>query len=239
MTARRSSSGFSRLRPIVRSVVCALALGLVLGLAPGAGLAPRATAQSASPPAAVSPTASSPAPTIEAFHAGLLEIMKGAKTLGFQGRIEKLEPLMARTFDLDFMASKTVGRHWATLSPADQKRWAETFTRFTTANYAGRFKGFTGEEFVTLGVDEAAHDTRLVRTKIVVPNEEAVELNYRVIQRDGSWKVIDVFLNGKVSELALRRSEYASALNRDGFEQLVASVETKIADLKSKGGSDG
>jgi hypothetical protein len=42
-----------------------------------------------------------------------------------------------------------------------------------------------------------------------------------------------------VSELALRRSEYASALNRDGFEQLVASVETKIADLKSKGGSDG
>jgi phospholipid transport system substrate-binding protein len=187
----------------------------------------------------VSPTASSPAPTIEAFHAGLLEIMKGAKTLGFQGRIEKLEPLMARTFDLDFMASKTVGRHWATLSPADQKRWAETFTRFTTANYAGRFKGFTGEEFVTLGVDEAAHDTRLVRTKIVVPNEEAVELNYRVIQRDGSWKVIDVFLNGKVSELALRRSEYASALNRDGFEQLVASVETKIADLKSKGGSDG
>ena len=51
--------------------------------------------------------------------------------------------------------------------------------------------------------------------------------------------MIDVYLNGKVSELALRRSEYASALNRNGFDQLVASVETKIANLKSKGGSDG
>lgn len=216
------------------------ALGLIfaLSLVLGSGLAVHARAETASPPAATA-TAESPIPTIEAFHAGLLEIMKEAKTIGFQGRVEKLEPLMGRTFDLDFMASKTVGRHWATLSDADKKRWAETFTRFTTANYAGRFTGFTGEQFITLGMEDAAHDTRLVRTKIVVPNEEDVELNYRVIRRDGSWKVIDVFLNGKVSELALRRSEYASALKRDGFEQLVASVETKIADLQSKGRTDG
>ena len=44
---------------------------------------------------------------------------------------------------------------------------------------------------------------------------------------------------GKVSELALRRSEYASALRRDGFDHLVDLVETKIADLKSKGRTDG
>ena len=230
---------FNNRRPTLSTTLCALLLGLGLGSVLGTAIASRATAEAASPPAAVAPTASSPVPVIEAFHAGLLEIMKDAKTIGFQGRVEKLEPLMKRTFDLDFMASKTVGRHWATLSAADQQRWAETFTAFTTANYAGRFTGFTGEEFITLGVEEAAQDTRLVRTKIVVPNEDDVELNYRVMQRDGSWKVIDVFLNGKVSELALRRSEYASALKRDGFEQLVASVETKIADLKSKGRNDG
>ncbi len=221
-----------------------IALGLALGLLLSGGPAMHARAKQASPAAAVetaaaSPAASSPVPAIEAFHAGLLEIMKNANTLGFQGRIDELEPLMAKTFDLDFMASKTVGRHWSMLSPADQKRWAETFTRFTTANYAGRFTGFTGEQFITVGVEDAAHETRLVRTKIVVPNEEDVALDYRVIERDGRWKVIDVFLNGKVSELALRRSEYASALKRDGFEQLVTSVETKIADLKSRGGSDG
>jgi len=214
----------------------ALLAALSISIATPAAAEPPAPA---SPPAAVAPTASSPVPTIEAFHAGLLDIMKNAKTLGFQGRIEKLEPLMGRTFDLDFMASKTVGRHWSTLSDADKQRWVETFTRFTTANYAGRFTGFTGETFETLGVDDYAHDTKLVRTKITVPDDEDVELNYRVVQKDGGWKVIDVFLNGKVSELALRRSEYASALKRDGFEQLVASVETKIADLKSKGRTDG
>ena len=222
-------------------VARALALGAVFALAI-ASLGPVRDARAGEatpPPAAVAPTASSPVPTIEAFHAGLLEIMKNAKTLGFQGRVDALSPLMTRTFDLDFMASKTVGRHWATLSSADQRRWSETFTRFTTANYAGRFTGFTGEVFETLGVEDAGRNTLLVKTRIVVPNDEDVELNSRVMQTNGAWRVIDVFLNGKVSELALRRSEYASALKRDGFEQLVASVETKIADLKSKGRSDG
>ena len=95
------------------------------------------------------------------------------------------------------------------------------------------------EEFITLDVEDAPRDTQVVLTKIVVPSEDDVQLNYRMIERDGSWKVIDVFLNGTVSELALRRSEYSAALKSSGFDQLVASVETKIEDLNSKGQADG
>ena len=181
----------------------------------------------------------SPEKSIEDFHAGLLEIMKQAEALGIQGRIEKLEPLMARIFDMDFMASKTVGRHWSKLSDEDKLRWTQIFARFTTANYAGRFTGYTGERFETVGVEDAARNTRVVLTKILVPSEDDVQLNYRLIERDGEWRVIDVYLNGTVSELALRRSEYSSALKREGFEQLIASIETKIQDLKSKDQADG
>lgn len=197
-------------------------------------------ANAAAVPAATEPNAeSSPRPTIEAFHAGLLQIMKEAEKLGFQGRIDRLAPLMRKTFDLDFMASKTVGRHWRGLSDKDKKRWTDAFARFTTANYAGRFTGYTGEKFVTLSEEEAARDTRMVLTKIIVPNDADVQLNYRLMKRDGVWRVIDVYLDGTVSELALRRSEYSSALKREGFEELVGSIETKIADLKAKSGSDG
>jgi phospholipid transport system substrate-binding protein len=182
--------------------------------------------------------ASTPVTRIESFHAGLLQIMKEAKTLGFQGRIDRLAPLMADTFDLDFMASKTVGRHWKKLADEDKERWAQTFARFTYANYAGRFTGFTGEEFVTVGVEDAARGTRNVLTKIVVPGGDDVQLNYRLIKRSGEWKVIDVYLNGTVSELALRRSEYSSALKREGFPALVNSIENKIEDLKKKGASE-
>lgn len=193
------------------------------------------SAESAETPAAID----SPQEVIDHFHAGLLDIMKNAKELGFQGRTEKLEPLMQQTFDLQFMASKSVGRHWRKLTDAEKQRWVGIFSQFTTANYAGRFTGFTGEEFITIDVEDAPRGTQVVLTKIVIPNEEDVQLNYRMIERDGRWKVIDVFLNGTVSELALRRSEYSAALKNSGFDQLVASVETKIEDLKSKGQVDG
>ncbi len=198
-----------------------------------------ATTDAATTDAATDATTNGPVAAVEAFHAGLLDIMKEAESLGFQGRIDRLGPLMSESFDLDFMASKTVGRHWKKLSDEEKLRWSETFARFTTANYAGRFTGFTGERFVTLGVEDAARGTRVVLTKIEVPDDDDVQLNYRLIEKDGVWRVIDVYLNGTVSELALRRSEYSSALKREGFEQLLASIETKIADLKSKGLADG
>jgi len=241
------NDGARRIQPVGKSMVdmsktkrwnaILIALALILGTQ--GTLAQEVAAIDTSGEAVGAAEAGSPVPTVERFHAGLLDIMKHAKELGFEGRIDRLAPLMGEVFDLDFMASKTVGRYWGKLSDADKKRWAETFTRFTTANYAGRFTGYTGEEFVTLGVEDAARDTRLVLTKIVVPNDEDVQLNYRLMEREGEWRIIDVYLNGTVSELALRRSEYSSALKRDGFEQLVASIETKIADLKEKGKTEG
>ena len=42
---------------------------------------------------------------------------------------------------------------------------------------------------------------------------------------------MDVYLKGTVSELALRRSDYASALEREGFDGLLATMHRKIADL--------
>ncbi len=229
----------NRVSGIAIAIICALATHTAFAQEVAAI---DTTGEAVAEPPAAAPAddrLASPTASVESFHAGLLAIMKEAKALGFQGRIDRLAPLMAETFDLDFMASKTVGRHWNKLSDAEKRRWAETFTRFTVANYAGRFTGFTGEEFVTLGVDDAARGTRVVLTKIVVPGEDDVQLNYRLIEKNGEWRVIDVYLNGTVSELALRRSEYSSALKREGFDELLASIETKIADLKSKGLTDG
>jgi phospholipid transport system substrate-binding protein len=196
-------------------------------------------ADTAAPAAETANAAQTPVEVVETFHAGLLDIMKHAEELGLAGRIEEMGPLMGKVFDLDFMASKAIGTHWRRLSDADKARWSEVFKRFTTASYAGRFTGFKGEEFVTLGLEEAARGTRLVLTEIRVPDEDDVQLNYRLLENDGQWRVIDVYLNGTVSELALRRSEYASALKREGFEELVAAIETKIADLEAKGRADG
>jgi phospholipid transport system substrate-binding protein len=171
-------------------------------------------------------------PVIERLHDTILGAMKQADELGYEGRYERLEPVLRETFDFDFMAEKAVGRYWRDLSPEDRERMRDVFARFTLSTYANRFSGWSGERFETRAEDSAPRDTVFVRTELVrTDGEENVEINYRLRHTPEGWRVIDVLLRGTVSELALRRSEYSSVIKRDGFDALLASLEQKIADL--------
>jgi phospholipid transport system substrate-binding protein len=183
--------------------------------------------------AAVAVESTAPVRVIEKLHAGMIEVMQSAATTPFEGRAERLAPLLDQSFDLDFMARKSLGRSFETLSADDQKRWIELFRRFMVANYAGRFTGWSGQKFETLGEEAAAQNTVLVRTRLIDPGAENVDLAYRMREANGAWRIIDVYLKGTVSELALRRSDFTAILDRQGFPALLASVETKIADLRA------
>lgn len=173
-----------------------------------------------------------PTQVVEEFHGALLAMMKGSDDMSFDQRVEFLTPKMGQAFDLGFMSSKSVGRQWKKLSGDQQRTWREKFEQLTISNYAGRFSDYTGEEFRTVGKEPAARDTILVLTRVEVPNDEDVDLNYRLRETREGWRIIDIYLKGTVSELALRRSEYSSTLKRDGFEDLATAIDEKIAELR-------
>lgn len=172
-----------------------------------------------------------PIQSIDALHAELLDVMKNAVELGYEGRATKLEPVIPRHFDVAFMAEKSVGRYWKSASESDRQRLIETFLRFMVANYAGQFDGYSGQSFETQGEEPARMDTMLVRSRLVDPGDENVELNYRMRRVDGEWKIIDVYLDGIVSELALRRSEFSGIVKRENFDALIAAIDERIAKL--------
>jgi len=191
-----------------------------------------AGAEPAAPAAAVaSATGGDPTQVVGELQAALLGVMKDAKALGYDGRYQRLEPVVQQVFDLRFMAEKSVGRHWAGAGDQNQKALVATFARFTVANFAGRFDGWSGQSFRITGVEPSTHGTVLVRTHLDAPKEEGVELNYRLRQVDGRWRIVDIYLNGTVSELALRRSEYSALVQREGFKALLAKLDERIADL--------
>lgn len=174
-----------------------------------------------------------PVKVVETMHAGMLDVMRTAATTTFEERAAKLGPVVETAYDLDFMGRKSLGKSFDGLSAEDQKRWLEAFHRFMIANYAGRFTSYSGQKFETIGDEPAAQDTVLVRTRLVDPGKESVDLAYRLRKQDGTWKIIDVYLKGTVSELALRRSDFTAILDRQGFPALLANLDGKIADLRA------
>ncbi|MEA3277658.1 MAG: ABC transporter substrate-binding protein [Pseudomonadota bacterium] len=167
---------------------------------------------------------------VSELQAALLAVMKQANALGYRGRVRRLTPVITETHDLPSMARYAMGRYWQELSPKDRNRLVDVFTRFSIANYAARFDSYKGQTFKQGGTKPQSRKRILVQTVLVKSGREEVELNYVLQERSGRWRIVNVMADG-VSELAVRRSEFASVLRREGFPALLDDLEAKILEL--------
>lgn len=171
---------------------------------------------------------------IERLNAALLDVMRNAADLGYEGRYEELEPVLEESYDFPFMIRIAVGPAWRELGDDQRGRITELFTAMSIATYAARFDGYRGERFEILGDEPAPRDTVLVHSRIVPSRDEPVELSYLLKKFDGDWRIIDVLLDARYSELARQRAEFAAVLRSGGVPDLMASLERKIAQLTAE-----
>jgi phospholipid transport system substrate-binding protein len=174
--------------------------------------------------------AADPAPTdpaavrISDFYATLLDTMKHGKALGIEGRYRKLAPAIAATFDFATMSRFTVGPSWETTSAKDREAVIDAFRRLTIANYASNFASYDGQQF-TVDPNVVVHGAdRIVETKMIMPKGDPIAFNYRMREAGGSWKIVDVYLSGFASELATRRSDFASTVATGGAPALAKKL---------------
>jgi phospholipid transport system substrate-binding protein len=168
---------------------------------------------------------------VRAFYDALLSVMKQAKELGVRGRYDRLAAPIRATFDLAAMTRIAIGADWNAIPPAQQSALIDAFARMTIATYANRFDGYSGERFEVEPNSEARATGRVVHTKLIQSNGEAVTLNYLLRDSGGSWRVVDIYLSGTISELATRRTEFAAILKSGGPNALIDSLRQKTETL--------
>ncbi len=176
--------------------------------------------------------AAEPRQVVDTLDNALLDVMKNADSLGFRGRYQKLGPVLDQTFNLPLMARIAVGPDWSTLSPAQQQKVTDAFRRFSITTYAARFNGYSGESFQAEDAKPVSGGDQVVNTRLVRPNADPVPLNYRL--RGPNWQIIDIYLNGTISQLANYRSEFGATLRSGGGDALIKLIEGKIVELTPK-----
>lgn len=216
---------------MIRSQInaCVIALAVAVG-APGLAAAatgqgtPPGQATSATPAGTESAITDPGARQISAFYVALLASMKQAKTTNVDGRYKMLAPIVDATFDFPTMTKIIIGSGWDAMSDADHQALTAAFRRMTIANYARNFDGYSGEAFtVDPKVMERAGD-KVVSSQMTAPGRPPIPFLYRMTKAPGGWKVIDIFLNGYVSEVATRRADFASTLKAGGAKALVEKI---------------
>lgn len=172
------------------------------------------------------------ADTVRSLYSTLLATMRSGPTLGARGRYARIEPIVSRVFDIPLMTRLAVGPEWAGLSATQRAQVSQAFARYIAAVYAERFDSYSGERLQVIG-EQASPGGPIITSRIIKSNGEPVDINYLMRQNGGVWQIADVYLDGTISEMATRRSEFAEILRRSGISGLIEALNTKADALAS------
>jgi phospholipid transport system substrate-binding protein len=204
---------------ISRRLFGAMALGAVSAAAAGTARADVAAA-------------AEPAAQVQSLYDALLEAMKQGEQLGFEGRYQKLEPVIHKVFDIATMCKIAMGGYWTTLTTDKKNAVLVVFDKYTVSTYASRFKAYKNQKFVVGETRQVPNERVLVESKLVKSDGEPIELNYLFRKNADGWQVIDVYLAGAISQLTQMRSEFSEPLQKGGVDALIQQLDQKVQQLK-------
>ena len=202
-----------------RSIIGTGRMFAIAGLALGLGLA------TPTPPAEAMGREA-----VQTLYSTLMSTMQSGPSLGARGRYSRLEPVIRQVFDIPTMTRLAVGPEWNNLNETQRQQVTQAFERYVTAIYAERFDKYSGEKLQVTGEQPSSGGT-IVTTQIVKSDGQPVSINYLVRQ---NGQITDVYVDASISELATRRSEFASILRSQGINGLIAMLNNKAAVLATR-----
>jgi phospholipid transport system substrate-binding protein len=163
-------------------------------------------------------------PAVSALHQSLLANMQASTD--YQGRYQQLQPIVNQVFDSSAIARVSLGATWRKLSSEEQQEFIATVMNTIAATYADRFVDFNGQKFAVLSELENRPGRWVVKTVLTKSDGGTVNLDYYI--KDG--RIFNVIADG-VSDLSLRRADYAAVIKQKGYLFLRASLKAKLAEL--------
>ena len=181
-------------------------------------------------PLAVVATPEAPDRMIERISSEVLEKIKSDGELQ-AGESKKLNELIDSTVmpHVDFrrMTALAVGRNWRTATPEQQKQLMAEFRTLLIRTYSGALSS-VGEQKVRMRPLRAnPQDTDvIVRSEVLQPRGEPVQLDYRMMKANDGWKIYDVNVLG-VWLVETYRTQFAQEVSAGGIEGLLRSLSEK------------
>jgi len=166
--------------------------------------------------------------TVERFNDTLIRAMKSGGN--FAERAAIIGPQVDVAFDVDTIARVSLGRTWRDLDDDGRARFVELLESLIVATYADRFDNFNEQRFETTGVEAPKTNRSVVKTRLVRVDADAVTLDYYLT----NGRIYNIVADG-VSDLSLRRADYAAIIARKGFDGLLADIRGKIAAYRDGG----
>ena len=143
--------------------------------------------------------------------------------------------LLNGALDLDFIGQFVLGRNWRTATPEQRKEFIAVYRDLNIATWSKRFNEFKGKNFVFKGTTPSSSKGQIfVDTVVPMDQGEPAKVVWRVREKNGDYKIVDIIIEG-VSLAQSARSEYTAFIknNPGGIDALIKDLQAKLKAQKS------
>jgi phospholipid transport system substrate-binding protein len=157
----------------------------------------------------------------------VLGILRDSVRSNAQRRTE-LEALALERFDFRTMSRLVLAKYWKRFDAEQRREFVEEFRIFLANDYGSRLERYEQEDVVVLGERQEPRGDVTVQTKIVGGENDGALVDYRMRNRKGEWRIIDVVIEG-ISLVANFRDQFREVMSRDGPDRLLEKLREKNA----------
>jgi phospholipid transport system substrate-binding protein len=140
---------------------------------------------------------------------------------------KKIWEIIDAVFDYSELSVRTLAQHWKSFSPEQQKEFIQLFGKLLGNTYMDRIMAYSNEKIVFGKTAQLSDNITEVQSQIVTASK-SIPISYRMILKDGHWKVFDVVIEG-VSLVQNYRTQFREILKSKPPEELIKMVREKVS----------
>ena len=159
-----------------------------------------------------------PTETIHILHSGLEKI---SLKKSYEGK--EIVGLINKTFDIEKMVSIIIGNSWNDLNSDSRKDLVSVFGEYVSRNYFKRFSKINQPKFI-IDDQKKVSQFLLIKTVLIIKNTEEVRIDYLLSNEKNGWKIFDVLIDGAISEIATKKSEFSVYIKNDNIDSLIKAL---------------
>jgi phospholipid transport system substrate-binding protein len=141
---------------------------------------------------------------------------------------EKLRVIYREMFDEIEFSKRTLARNWNSFNPAQRKEFVALFEQIMEKAYMDKILDYSNEKVVFYKETMVPDNKAEVESKIVTSSKE-IPIFYRMILKDGKWKVYDVVVEN-VSLVQNYRTQFNDILSGKTPDHLLEILRKKVKE---------
>jgi len=167
------------------------------------------------------------AAVVEQTTSSVIAVLVNQK-LSTEEKRKQVEDVALQRIDFETLSKLVLARNWTKFSDPQRDEFMTLFKNHLSMTYGRNVESYKNEKVQITGSRPENGGDTTVKTKIVRGGGDDILVDYRLRQRDGTWKIIDVVIEG-VSLVSNFRSQFQDVVASGGPEHLLALLREKNA----------